>query len=215
MHLFTKHKISKFLSGLALLLLVSLAGAPAVSATTCSDVPSNQQQACSDAQAAAEAHCNELTSGQDTCWINLSKCNGQPASSFIGCLNSLSSTTTSTGDSSAPPNCNGATSTDGNCVAAGNQLDSNCSASDIKGGIACSKIYEQFIKPLIAFLAVGVGVIVVIMVIMGGVQYATAGGDSQAVANARKKIFNAVLALVTFILLYALLNWIVPGGLPL
>lgn len=66
---------------------------------------------------------------------------------------------------------------------------------------------------IISFLAAGVGVIVVIMIIVGGIQYSAAGGDPQKVSAAKTKIFNAVLALVTFIFLYAILDWLIPGGL--
>lgn len=65
----------------------------------------------------------------------------------------------------------------------------------------------------INFLGVGVGVIVVIMVIVGGIQYTTAGGNPQAVSAARKRILNAIIALIAFLLLYSFLQWLVPGGL--
>jgi Na+/phosphate symporter len=58
-----------------------------------------------------------------------------------------------------------------------------------------------------------VGVIVVIMIIVGGIQYSAAGDDPQKVAAAKSKITNALLALFLFIFMYALLQWLVPGGI--
>ena len=58
-----------------------------------------------------------------------------------------------------------------------------------------------------------VGVVVVIMIIIGGIQYASAGDDPQKVQGAKKKIANALLALFTFIFMFAFLQWVVPGGL--
>lgn len=58
-----------------------------------------------------------------------------------------------------------------------------------------------------------VAVIIVIMITIGGIQYSTAGGDPGAVAAARKRITDAVIALVIFIFMYAFLQWIVPGGI--
>lgn len=57
-----------------------------------------------------------------------------------------------------------------------------------------------------------VGVVVVIMIIIGGIQYSSAGSDPQKIASAKSKIVNALLALLVFIFLYAFLQWVVPGG---
>ncbi len=65
----------------------------------------------------------------------------------------------------------------------------------------------------INFLSVGVGVIVVIMIIIGGIQYSAAGGNPQAVQAAKSKIANAIIALVAYIFLFAFLQWVVPGGI--
>jgi hypothetical protein len=62
------------------------------------------------------------------------------------------------------------------------------------------------------FLAAGVGIVVIIMVIIGGIQYSSAGSEPQKLAAARTKIFNALLALIIFIFLFAILQWLLPGG---
>jgi hypothetical protein len=72
--------------------------------------------------------------------------------------------------------------------------------------------FADDINGIANFLAVGVGVIVTIMIVVGGIQYAASGGDPQAVASAKKKIYNALLALLAFALVYAFLQFIVPGG---
>lgn len=65
---------------------------------------------------------------------------------------------------------------------------------------------------LINLLAAVVGVTVVAVMIAGGIQYSTSAGDPQAAAAARKRISNALLALVSFGLMYGFLQWLVPGG---
>lgn len=65
----------------------------------------------------------------------------------------------------------------------------------------------------INFLSAGVGVIVAIMIVVGGIQYASAGGNPQAVQAAKSRIANAVLALVSYFFLFAFMQWLVPGGL--
>jgi len=79
-------------------------------------------------------------------------------------------------------------------------------------GQNCSLIAE-FINPAITFLSALVGIVVTASIIIGGIQYSAAGDNPQAVASARKRIFNAVLALLIYGLLYGFLNFIIPGGI--
>lgn len=72
---------------------------------------------------------------------------------------------------------------------------------------------DKFVNPAIKFLSAGVGIIVTIMIIVAGIQYTTAGSDPQKVSAAKGKITNAVIALVTYIFLFALLQWLWPGGI--
>lgn len=58
-----------------------------------------------------------------------------------------------------------------------------------------------------------VGVVVVAMIIIGGIQYAAARDNPQAVAAAKQKIINAVLALVFYFCIFGFLQWLVPGGI--
>lgn len=62
------------------------------------------------------------------------------------------------------------------------------------------------------FLSLGVGVVVVGSVIVGGIQYTTAGGDPQKTKLAISRITNSAAALMLYLLIFVLLNWLVPGG---
>lgn len=66
---------------------------------------------------------------------------------------------------------------------------------------------------LINFLAIGVGLAVVGGIIWGGLVYASSNGDSGKVQQAKTIIVNAVIGLLLFIFLYAIVNFLVPGGL--
>ena len=57
-----------------------------------------------------------------------------------------------------------------------------------------------------------VGVVTIIMIIIGGIQYSASSGDPNAANAAKKRITNALLALVIFGFIYAFLQWVVPGG---
>lgn len=58
-----------------------------------------------------------------------------------------------------------------------------------------------------------VGVVVVAMVIIGGIQYSTAQDNPNALSAAKGRIANALLALLAFLFMFAFLQWLVPGGL--
>ncbi|MEO5499435.1 MAG: hypothetical protein ABIR46_02975 [Candidatus Saccharimonadales bacterium] len=66
---------------------------------------------------------------------------------------------------------------------------------------------------IINFLAVGVGIAVVGGIIWGGLIYASSNGDSSKVQQAKTIIVNAVIGLLLFIFMYAIVNFLVPGGL--
>lgn len=66
---------------------------------------------------------------------------------------------------------------------------------------------------IINFMSFGVGIIVVGLIVVGGFQYVTAGGNPQKIEAAKHRIIQAIVALVLFIFMYALLQWLIPGGL--
>ncbi len=71
----------------------------------------------------------------------------------------------------------------------------------------------NWLQITINVLSASVGVIATIMVIVGGIQYMTAGPNPGAVTAAKTKIFNAVIAIVALVFMYSFLQWLVPGGI--
>jgi hypothetical protein len=59
----------------------------------------------------------------------------------------------------------------------------------------------------------GVGVVVVGVIILGGIQYTMAGDNPQAVTAAKQRIINGLIALAAFLLMFAFLEWLIPGGI--
>ncbi len=68
------------------------------------------------------------------------------------------------------------------------------------------------INEIVNFLSVGVGIVVVGVIILGGIQYAAAGDSPEAVSKAKQRIINGLIALVAFIFTFSFLQWLVPGG---
>ncbi len=66
---------------------------------------------------------------------------------------------------------------------------------------------------IVGFLSGLVGVVVVGVIIMGGIQYAAAGDKAEAVSAAKKRIINGLTALIAFLFIFAFLQWLIPGGI--
>lgn len=76
----------------------------------------------------------------------------------------------------------------------------------------CNPVTE-YVNPLINTLAAMAGIAVVIGIIVGGIQYASSGGDPQKAASGKGHIKAAIIALVCFFFLYAFLQFVIPGGI--
>lgn len=70
----------------------------------------------------------------------------------------------------------------------------------------------KYLNIIVDVLSAGVGIVVVIMIIIGGIQYSAAGDKPDALSAAKKRISNALIALVAYALIYSFLQWIIPGG---
>jgi hypothetical protein len=118
-------------------------------------------------------------------------------------------------DNSAAPPAN-INNIGGAAKAPNNQLNEintlRCDSASGQTEISSNCIVDR-VNMLINLFSVGVGLVVIIMIIIGGIRYAMAGGDPQAVAKAKSQIRNALIALVAYLFLFAALQWIVPGGI--
>jgi amino acid permease len=92
-------------------------------------------------------------------------------------------------------------------------LNNTCGNCNNDSTVKDCGLVGKYLNPLIDFLAATVGVVVTIGIVIGGIEYSASGGDPQRATAARKRISNAIIALVAFLFLYAFLQWLVPGGL--
>ncbi len=126
---------------------------------------------------------------------------GMPSLSFMA--QPVSAATT-------PPTCVNGTQLSGDQTSC--QVSGQCTSADITADPGNCAILAWLLI-LINALSGLVGIIVVIMIIVGGIQYSAAGDDPQKITEAKQKITNALLALFVFIFMFAFLQWVVPGGL--
>lgn len=65
---------------------------------------------------------------------------------------------------------------------------------------------------VVDILSIGIGIVGVIGIIVVGIQYLTAGGNEQQTAKARRRMFEIVLGIVAYVVLYTFIQWLLPGG---
>lgn len=73
------------------------------------------------------------------------------------------------------------------------------------GGIKC------IINLVIDILSIGVGVLGVIGISIAGIQYLTAGGNEEQTRKAKRRLFEIVIGLAVYVVLYAILKFLLPG----
>ncbi len=64
------------------------------------------------------------------------------------------------------------------------------------------------VKLITNTLLLGIGVISVIMIVIGGIRYATSGGDEKGTKGAKDTILYAVIGLVVALLAFAIVNFV-------
>lgn len=74
-------------------------------------------------------------------------------------------------------------------------------------------LIKKYVNPTINLLSLCFGVIAAGSLIAGGIQYSASTGDAQKVTNAKKRIFNTILAVVVYMFMWSFLQFLVPGGI--
>ncbi len=77
-------------------------------------------------------------------------------------------------------------------------------------GDGCS-VYSILIL-IVDILSIGIGIVGVVGITIVGIQYLTSGGNDQQAAKARTRMFEIVIGLVAYALLYSAANFLLPGG---
>jgi hypothetical protein len=97
------------------------------------------------------------------------------------------------------------------CHTSGSPSGNPATPADIQNCLSNNTITKR-LNQIVNFLSAGVGIVVAGVITLGGIQYTLAGGNATAITAARQRIMNGLLALVLFMFIYAILQWIIPGG---
>lgn len=83
---------------------------------------------------------------------------------------------------------------------------------DVPGGITSGADAGQTVKKVVNIILWVVGIISVVMLIWGGIKYATSSGDSGKVTSAKNTILYALVGLLVALFAYALVNFVITGA---
>ncbi|MDO4746958.1 MAG: hypothetical protein Q4A70_01255 [Candidatus Saccharibacteria bacterium] len=64
----------------------------------------------------------------------------------------------------------------------------------------------------VEILSIGIGITALIGILIFGVQYLTGGGDVARTTKAKRRMFEIVIGLVGWVLIYSICEWLMPGG---
>jgi hypothetical protein len=86
---------------------------------------------------------------------------------------------------------------------------SNCVAN----GNGTGGAIVAYLRSLLQLVGSAVGLVIVLMFIIAGIQYITSAGDSGRVKSAKDRIVGAITALILLMFMVAILQFLVPGGI--
>lgn len=76
----------------------------------------------------------------------------------------------------------------------------------------CSQGINGVLNLVVNILTIGVGILGVVGITIVGIQYLTAGGNEEKTRTAKRRLFEIVIGLAVYAVMYALLNWLGVGA---
>lgn len=73
--------------------------------------------------------------------------------------------------------------------------------------------FVQRVNIYLKWITAGIGVLAVFGLVISGIQYTAAGDNPQAVSEAKRRINNIIIGVLIYVLMFAALQWLIPGGL--
>lgn len=71
---------------------------------------------------------------------------------------------------------------------------------------------EDILNMILVVVTTGVGIAAVGSIVFAGILYITARDNAGQVSKAKTMIMNTVIGIIAYILMWAFLEWIIPGG---
>ena len=84
------------------------------------------------------------------------------------------------------------------------------SGCDCDGGDSGGSV-TNILDLVVNIMTIGIGILGVIGITVVGIQYLTAGGSEEKTRKAKRRMFEIVIGLVAYVLIYAALKWLMPN----
>lgn len=78
------------------------------------------------------------------------------------------------------------------------------------GGAANGGGIKHILSLVVRVMTVGIGILAVIGVTVAGIQYITAGGNEERTRKSKRRIFEIVIGILAYVLIFAVLDWLIP-----
>lgn len=105
----------------------------------------------------------------------------------------------------------GSKSFKGDCNSGGVKLSIGINSSnECVGGNGQNPIYA-YLQGIIKLMGVVIGLGLVLTLVVSGIQYSSSAGNPQQITKAKERIFNAVIGVLLYIMLAAILRYLIPN----
>jgi hypothetical protein len=87
-----------------------------------------------------------------------------------------------------------------------------CPAGEVPNDPASGGAIIYYLKQILFVINGLIGGIIMLVIVVAGIQYITSVGEPASVKSAKKRLMNATTALVMYLMMVAILNFLIPGG---
>ena len=67
---------------------------------------------------------------------------------------------------------------------------------------------KEILQNVVNFLSIGIGILGVIGITVVGIQYLTAGSNEEQTRKAKRRLFEIIIGLAAYFLMFGILNWL-------
>lgn len=75
----------------------------------------------------------------------------------------------------------------------------------------CTQGIDGVLELVVDIMTIGIGILGVIGITVVGIQYLTAGGSEEKTRKAKRRLFEIVIGLVAYVIIYTFLRWLLPN----
>lgn len=86
----------------------------------------------------------------------------------------------------------------------------NCVDTTFFGRQCGSAGIISVLKVIVNVMSAGIVALAIVGIVISGVQYLTAGGNEEQIKKSKRRIFEIVIGIAAYALLYGFLSWLLP-----